>query len=231
MKITHETTKTLINEVNELLKAQGRKARNYKEEKAKIEIDKTYSQGYQQELIHKLREDYLNSIQQTKEKALEKLNKMLEFEIEQENILELDVPEFANTLNLIKASRGELNPKVIKSIVLNFAGQYQILKSFNDLFAEYFDENNSDEKPFLQKYVDVTYFLSAEVLLSDVQKAVENIEVSEVSTCMSLRNIFKALIHFGETRGLTFTDSEKDSTDIINEAEDVDLARQVMGLK
>lgn len=222
MKINHEITRKNIIEITGLLRTQATVATNYINTKTAIENDENMSQKYQQESLAKQRENYIAKLCETKEKIKEKLVFILNEELKQEEILEFDVPEFSNTLSAINAAQGKLPEEIIKNIKYNFVGQYQVLLSIKAAFKQYGIE--------LSKYGYDEYLRSAAFVIEDLINKTEDIEQSEVSTFVSLRNLFRDVIRFGEVRGLKFTDSEKDFGEGHNEKADDILARKAMDL-
>ena len=223
MKINHEITRKNIIEITGLLRTQATVATNYRNTKTAIENDENMSQKYQQESLAQQRENYIAKLCETKEKIKERLEIILEDELKQETILEYDVPEFSNTLAVIDATQGQLPDEVIKNIKYNFAGQYQVLLSINAAFGKYGIE--------LSKYGYDEYLRSASAVIQELIHEAKNIEQSEVSTFVSLRNLFSDIIKFGEVRGIKFSESEKDFREGHNEEADDIFAKQVMGLK
>lgn len=222
MKVNHDKTKSLILNITKLLKAQIQTAKKYKADSDNILSDRLISQEYKNEQIEELRNAYLAKHSETKEKAENALNEILELELENEKILEFDVPEFSNTLAVINAAKGNLPSEVIESIKINFAGQYQTLLAIKSAFERYGVD--------LKKFGFEEYTISAGSAVKELIYQAQNIEQSETSTIVSLRKLFKDVIRFGEVRGINFSKSEKTLTaDIDDEARKI-LTRKAMGL-
>ena len=189
MKINHEQTKHLIIGITELLRNQAQTAKRFRTESEAILSDGRMSQENINNSIAELRNSYIAKYNETKEKVEEKLNAILPTELENEKILELDVPEFNNTLAAINSAQGELPSEVIEAIKLNFAGQYQALISIKATFERY----GKDLSPW--NYEE--YITSAGFAIQPLLTAAQSIEQSEVSTFVSLQKLFNAVIHFG----------------------------------
>ena len=223
MKINHDVTKTQIIGITELLRKQAENATTYRAAKVAVGADEMMSQKYQQDKITALRESYIAHLNDTKAQIIEKLNAILDDELIQESVLECDVPEFANTLAAINAANGVLPIEVMNSIKHNFAGQYQVLLAIRAAFERYEIDLEKCE------YTDM-YFSSAAMVLPGLINQAETLEQSEVATFASLKQLFRNVIHFGETRGISFTDFEKDFGEGNNEEADEVIARMAMGL-
>lgn len=222
MKVNHDKTKNLIINITDILKTQAQVAKNFKVESDRINADKTYSQKYKADLIAKSREDYNVKYNETKDKITAKLEEILKIELKNEEILELDVPEFSNTLAAINSAQGNLPGYVIENIKINFAGQYQALS----IIAAAFENYNVN----LSKYGYTEYLRSADIAIEQLINKTRDIEQSEISTFISLKNLLKDVIRFGEVRGITFNENVKTlGADIDDEARMI-LARKAIGL-
>jgi hypothetical protein len=222
MKVNHEQTRGKIIEITELLKAQAVTAQNFKENSNKVLADESLSQKYQNDRIAELRENYIVKHKETKEKVIAILEEISPLELENEKILEYDIPEFANTMSAINSTQGKLPADVMESIKLNFAGHYQVLLSIKAAFEHY----GIDLTPY--KYE--VYVTSAAFVINDMMKMAENLELSESSSFIALRQLHAKVIRFGEVRGIKFSPDEKTFGSISEDVSDA-LARQVMGLE
>ena len=201
MKVNHDETKGIILSIVEMLKTQVQVAKKYKADSDAVTADEMISQKLKNERIAELRDNYIAKHRELKDKVEEKLNAIIPIELENEKILELDVPEFSNTLAAINTSKGHLPSEVIESIKLNFAGQYQALLAIKSAFERY----EVDLKPW--KYDE--YTASVNYAIKPLIIQAQNLEQSEASTSISLRKLFKDVIRFGEVRGIKFSDSDK----------------------
>lgn len=220
MRVNHEQTKRLILNIVDMLRNQAQTAKKFKGDSDVLIADNRMSQEFKNERIEELRNNYNAKYNEIKEKVEEKLNAIIPIELENEKILEFDVPEFANTLAVINAAQGKLPSDIIEGIKLNFAGQYQALLAIKATFERY--------EVDLSAWNFEEYTTSAGFAIQSLITQASNIEQSEVSTFISLQKLFRAVIRFGEVRGIKFSASEKTfaSNDETSEA----LARQAMGL-
>lgn len=222
MKVNHDRTKKIIIDITDILRAQAQVAKNFKVESDKVTENKTYSQAYQAEKIDALRREYDIKYNGTKDEVAKKLEEILNIELENEQILEFDVPEFANTLAAINAAKGKLPENVISNIKLNFAGQYQALLTIAATFENYGVE--------VSRYGYDDYLRSVSLAIEPLIIQARNIERSEVSTAISLKKLLKNVIHFGEVRGITFSENVKTLGDGLDDDASNQLARRAMGL-
>lgn len=222
MKVNHEQTKTKIFDIATLLREQARYAKNYKQEQIKITSDDTYAQEYKNSKIDELRKLYNAKHTETKTKIVEKLNEIREIELEQEKILDLDIPEFANTIAAISAANGKLPSDIITGIKLKFAGHYQALMAIKAIF----DRCEIDLAPFGYE----EYITSASFVIDALVNEAENMEQEEVASIVSLQQLFNNIIHFGEVRGIKFSDGDKTFGDGVDDEVREILARRAMGL-
>lgn len=223
MKITHEKTKALVLDALELIKEQAKVAKTFKTALAEVETNQDYSELYKKEQIEKLRTGYIAKYNEAKEKISEKLNAILDAEVEQENILEFDVPEFSNTLAAINASEGKLPYEVIDNIKINFAGQYQALNTIVSALKRYGID--------LSGYGYENYLKSASNYVSELQIKVENIELSKDATLFSLRDVFDEFVTFAETRGIKLSSDATLFIELSEEEKQDFLTRRAMGLE
>ena len=138
-----------------------------------------------------------------------------------EKILEFDTPEFSNTLAAINAAQGNLPADVINGIKLNFAGQYQALITIKSAFDRYGID--------LAPYGYEEYITSAGFAIQPLISAAKNIEQDEVSTVLSLKNLFDDILKFGKVRGIEFTPAEETFGEYDEEDREL-IARRAMGL-
>lgn len=222
MKVNHEQTRGKIIEITELLKVQAVTAQNFKENSNRVLADESLSQKYQNDRIAELRENYIAKHKETKEKVIAILEEIAPLELENEKILEYDIPEFANTMSAINSTQGKLPADVMESIKLNFAGHYQVLLSIKAAFEHY----EIDLTPY--KYEE--YVTSAASVINDMIKMAENLELSESSSFIALKQLHAKVIRFGEVRGIKFSEEER-TFGSVSEAVSDALARQAMGLE
>lgn len=222
MKVNHEQTKNKIFDIAGLLREQARYAKNYKQEQIKITSDEMLAQKYKNDRLAELMAAYIAKHKETKEKVVALLNDITPIELEQEAILEFDVPEFQNTLAAINAAQGRLPADVMTGIKLNFAGQYQALLSIKAAFERYEID--------LAPYGYEEYTTSAGFAIQPLIHAAENIEQEETSTIIDLQELFKKVIHFGEVRGIKFSEEAKTFGDGVDDEVRELLALKVMGL-
>ncbi|MBQ7792741.1 MAG: hypothetical protein IJ367_04565, partial [Clostridia bacterium] len=199
-------------------------AANYRKEKQKWLDDKVYAEHIKKEKMEALDVAYLQRHQKAKERMLEILGAILEAENVNDSILEYDVPEFAKTVSVIHASAGKLPLVVLESIKHNFAGQYQVLETIGSLFEHYGID--------LDKVDFADYVQPAFIKLEALQHNISNLEQSEVSVCVYMKQIKRDLLNFCSVRGITFTDEELKELDFsIDDEMETAIARQEMGLK
>ena len=222
MKVNHTQTRNKIFSIAELLKAQANYVKNHRQEQRKITLDEKLSQSYKANRLEDLRTAYTAKHIETKEKIVALLDEIAPIEREQENVFELDVAEFGNTLAAINATEGKLPPEVITGIKLNFAGQFQALLCIKAAFDRY----NIDLKPYGYE----EYTTKAEFTLRSLVAAVSDIEQEESGAIIGLHDFFKKLVRFGEVRGIMFDDDFKSfGSDVDEEISDT-IARKAMGL-
>ena len=224
MRINHEITKSkTVDIIKELISLYNYTA-NYRKEKQRWIDDTTYAEPIKKERMEALDAAYLRRHMETKEKILALLEIILEAENENDDILEYDVPEFANTISVIHASSGNLPLEVLKNIRNNFLGQYQVLVTIRALLEHY--EINLDNVDF------VTYTQPSFIKIEILKNNVSALEQSEVSVCVDLKQIRRDLLDFCSIRGITFTDAELKDLDFSPDEEmETEIARQTMGLK
>ena len=224
MRINHNITKSKTVEIIKELISLYTYAANYRKEKQKWLDDKVYAEHIKKEKMEALDAAYLQRHQKAKERMLEILGVILEAENENDSILEYDVPEFANTVSVIHASAGKLPRVVLESIKHNFSGQYQVLETIGALFEHYGID--------LDKVDFADYVQPAFIKLEALQHSVSNLEQSEVSVCVYMKQIRRDLLNFCSVRGITFTDEELKELDFsVDDEMETVIARQEMGLK
>lgn len=222
MKVNHESTKTVLLQIIDELRAQADRATKYNAESHEITENQQISITYKQNLIDDMRVKYLASLEESRSAMRALIERLLAYESDQDKIIEYDVPEYANTIATIKATKGQLPADVIKLIKYNFAGQYNNLVSIATLFKMYgIDVLEYGYKEYVRDAVDA---------LTEIDIMIENMETSAESVHIDLRNIMRKVVTFGEVRGLTFADEEKSLGAFNDEiAEDL-LVDKVMGL-
>ena len=223
MKVNHEQTKNKIFDIAGLLREQARYAKTYRQSTQKLLDDETLAQDYKNNEIAKLRQAYIAKYNDTKTKIVDLLNEIATLELENEAVTEFDIPEFANTISVINSAQGKLPADVIHGIKYNFAGHYQVLNSIKAAFERYEID--------LAPYGYEEYTTSAGFAINKLITSAENIEQDEVSTVVSLLQLFKDIIHFGEVRGIEFTENAKTFGDGVDDEETKEIiARRAMGL-
>lgn len=222
MKVNHEQTKRLIIDIVGILREQAHNTQNYRKSRDDVLSDENTSDSYKHEKIQAMCENYLAGLEKTKEMVSDKLNTILEIESENDDILEYDIPEFANTLSAINSAHGKLPPSVMGHIKLNFAGHYQVLKTIVAAFEHYEID--------IKQYSYDEYIENANSQIAILLEKASNLEQSEISGVLALKKLCNDVIHFGELRGLEFTDSEKSFGVEIDDAAAEILARSAMGL-
>lgn len=221
MKVNHEQTKNKILDICRVLRDQANYAKAFRQESKKVIDDEMLAQKYKNDKLAQLREAYNAKYNETKDKVVKMLGEIAEIELEQEKILELDVPEFSNTLATINAAQGKLPADVIEGIKLNFAGQYQALLAIKAAFERYEID--------LKHYGYDEYTTSVAFAIKPLENAAANIEQDEVSTVLSLKRLFDDVLKFGKIRGVTFTPDQETFGEFDEEEENL-LARRAMGL-
>lgn len=221
MKVNHEQTKNKILDICKVLRTQAAYAKRFRQESLNVTTDEMLAQKYKNDRLAELREAYNAKYNETKTRIVEILGQIAEIEHEQEKILEFDVPEFSNTIAAINAAQGKLPADVITNIKLNFAGQYQILMTIKAAFERYEID--------LVPYGYEEYTTSAGFVLPGLIHKAENIEQDEISTLLSLKNLFDDVLKFGKVRGITFTPTEETFNEFDEEDREL-LARRAMGL-
>ncbi len=222
MKVNHENTKSKILEIAGVIREQANYTKTYKQNKSNVLADETYSEAYKNERLEKLHVDYLTHHKEVKNKLKGMLNEIMSYELENEAVVEFDIPEYTNTVATITASRNTLSADVINGIILNFAGHYQILNTLKAIFKS----NGID----VQYYNFGEYAVSAREAVPKLISVAENIEQEENTAIISLKNLLSSVIRFGEVRGIKFDDDAKSlGSDIDSEASTI-IARRAMGL-
>lgn len=221
-KINHKPAQDIICDIILRIKKQVETTETYRQKKISIEADARMSREYQEKSIQELMQTYLAALNETRAFIIEKLEKVAELEGENEKILDFDVPEFSETLAAINATKGKLPEDVIFGIRDKFNGNYQVLLTITSALENYGID--------LKKYQFGDYIATAAEKLVKLIKDAENIETSEASSFISLRELLHNVVHFGECRGMIFSDDFKMlNSELETVAKDL-LARQAMGL-
>ena len=221
-KINHKPAQDIICKIILRIKEQIKAAETYRQQKTTIEADTRMSREYQETRLKDLMQTYLAGLNETRSFIIENLESVAEFEEVNEKILDFDVPEFSETLAAINAAKGKLPAEVIFGIRDKFNGNYQVLLTIASVFENYGLD--------LTKYKFNDYITPAAEIIVKLIADAENIETSEVSSFISLRELLHNIVYFGECRGMVFGDDFKM---LDSELEDVGkelAARQAMGL-
>lgn len=223
MKINHEKTKENILKIISLLNAQGESASRYIKQYHEVVDDQTKSQSYQAEQVELLRVNYYNGYEERKKQIREIIEMVAETEAYNDSIVELDVPEYSNTVAIIHATGGDLPEEFISNAKYNFAGNYNAITSLVALLECYGLKSES----FGYK----EYARHSSEALNEIDIMVKDLERSEQAVFLDLRMIYEKILTFGKVRGLEFAESELNDDALRNElAEDL-IANQVMGIK
>lgn len=222
MKVNHENTKKKILEITSILKNQANSAKTFKKNKALILQDEARSEKYKTDAVAELAKGYYSLLEDTKKKLIEHLEEIIPLELENEAILQFDIPEYLNTVTTITSAKKELSADVINTIKLNFAGHYQVLNSIASILK------SNDISP--EQYGYSEYTRSVTDVIPGLISMAENLEQEENNAIISLHNFFKAIIRFGEVRGVAFSESEKNFGEGIDDEAKETLIRRSMGL-
>ncbi len=222
MKVNHEKTRNKIFEVAGVLREQANYTKTYKQNKSNVLADETYAEAYKNERVDKLRADYLAHHKEVKERLKNMLNDIMAYELENEAVVEFDVPEYTNTVTTITASGSTLSADVINGIILNFAGHYKILNTLKSIFKK----NGID----VEYYNFKEYAMSAGEAVPKLISMVENLEQEENSAIVSLKNLLDAVIHFGKVRGIEFDENSQTLGKEFDGVASNILTRRAMGL-
>ena len=222
MYVNNEQTKTKILEIAGELRSLAHNARNFKKHTVAVQSDETMSEPYKKSKIEDMRASYEKTLNEKKAKIVELLNDIIPLVEENEAVYNLDIPDFANTMAIITASEGKLDPKLMDGIKLKFAGHYQALQAIKAAFERYEVE--------LSKYGYDEYICPVGFAIPTLITAAENIEREETSVFIDLMDIFKKIIRFGEVRGIEFSEDAKTFGDGFDEEAGALFARRVMGL-
>lgn len=226
MKVNHDATKSIIYDIAGLLREQARRAMAYEKETQEIAQNPAYAESYKTKEIEKKRVAYIATHNDTQTQVAELIERMAEEEKKQEEILELDIPEYANTVASIQAAKGDLPAIAIDAIKKNFAGHYQALLIIKKLFSIY----NYGIDLRVHGYEEYTQ--SAEHATMPLIKAAQNLELSGSAAPFSMYKLFRDVIRFGEVRGIKFSENEKAFVDGIEEDNLKEMqTRKAMGLE
>lgn len=203
--------------VMDILREQAKTASEHVAKLAEIEASEAFSETYKQEQVTELRSNYIDTLINTKLKVNEVLEKIINTEKIQESMLELDIPEFSNTISLINVSGENMSDNTIIGIIENFKGKYLILQEIKNVFSGKYGKD-------ITKLVDKDIFDSVDSVMTNIATMVSNIDQTASTSLRNICNIMQGLIHFGETRGLIFNEYEAD----FGEAKEIDLAEMSM---
>lgn len=221
-KINHKPAQDIICKIILRIKEQIKAAETYRQQKTTIETDTRMSREYQETRLKDLMQTYLAGLNETRGFIIENLESIAELEEGNEKILDFDVPEFSETLAAINAAKGKLPEEVIFGIRDKFNGNYQVLLTIVSAFENWGID--------LAKYKYNDYITPAAVIIVKLIADAENIETSEVSSFISLRELLHNIVHFGECRGMIFSDEFKTLDSELETVAKELLARQAMGL-
>ncbi|MBQ4544074.1 MAG: hypothetical protein II996_00705 [Oscillospiraceae bacterium] len=219
MKINHNNTKELIKDCLTTIREQAIAADTYKKKRIAIESDQRLARDYQQKQIDELRNAYFYMYDKTKETLKDRLDKIEAEELKNEAILELDIPEYANSLSTVVAAKGKLPEDVVATMLKTFAGHHQLLCSLESVF-EQFDVKTG---------VFSSYTMRISEKVQKLKTLAGNIERSEVSSFIDLNKLYTMFVDMGEKLGLSFPDDVRQFTAISETVGDA-MAREAMGL-
>lgn len=223
MYVNNEQTKNKILDIAGELRKLAHSAKDFRKRTVAILQDETMSEPYKNSKIEDMRTAFTATYDEKREKIVDLLNDIIPLVEENEKKYNLDIPDFANTMSIITASQGNLPIETIESIKLNYAGHYQALLAIRAAFERY--------EVDLSKYGYDEYTQKGEFAISNLITAAVNIEREETTISLDLVKLFKAVIRFGEVRGIEFSEEAKTFGDgFDDEAEEI-LARRVMGLE
>lgn len=219
MKINHNKTKELIRECLKAIEEMAIAADTYKKKNIEVTSDDRLSRDYKEKQIDELRKAYFYMYDKTKETLLDRLKEIEEAERLNEAILELDIPEYANTLNTVVAAKGKLPEQVVKTILKTFAGHHQLLCSLREVF----------ERFGVKTDIFAPYTMTISGKTEGLRVLAGNIERSEHSSFIDLNKLYALFVDMGEKLGISFPDEVRQFTaisDVISDA----MVREVMGL-
>lgn len=223
MRINHEKTYNNILEVVKLLNAQGNSAKNYLKEYHEIVDGTDHSQEYKNRKTEELMVAYYEGYGERKKAIREVIGKIAEDEAINDAIVELDVPEYSNTVAIIRATEGKLPHEFIKNIKDNFAGNYNAISSIVALLEFY------GLKP--DSYGFKEYARHSSDALNEIDIMVGNLERSQEAVFLDLRMIYEKIVTFGKVRGLMFSDEVLNDDALRDEVAEEEIAKRVMGIK
>lgn len=202
MLINHDKTKDKIRDICKALKTQAAEVDRYKTEYLKVIDDKTYTQEAKNNKLEQMRLYYIGKLSDTKQAINEYLEAIRTEETENEKILQLDVPEYTNTLSAFAALPGGFVPEETLELTLKkFAGQRQLLLT---LIQPLTYEKGSDMDKLIRKYTQ-----SIDEALYPLIEQTKNLELSPDSSHFSLYNLYKAVLEFGELHNVIFSDEDE----------------------
>lgn len=203
MQINHDKTKEVLFSILTFIKEYAKSVESNKASTKSILTDETLSEKTKNERVEKLRVEYNKAFNEAKTFLSEKYDKIEEIETENENILELDVPEFSNTYSVLS---GDVIPwGILPDVVKNFAGQHKVLLIFSELLeGKALTDTDNEYYNKLKAYAeDVT---SA---LFPIRDKTLNLEQSSDALTYSLYKLFEDIITFSEMHGIYFSDEQK----------------------
>ena len=222
-KVNHKPTQDIICDVILRIKKQVSEAEAFRQKKIALETDTRMSREYQETQLSELRQSYIAGLNETKTYIIESLGKIAGIEEENEKILDFELPEFPQALASIDAVRGKLPDKIIFSIRDKFKGNHQSLLIIASALKFYGID--------IEKYNFKDYITPATSKITELITDAENIEQSEVSSFISLRELLHNIVNFGECRGMIFGDDFKNLDSELEEIAKDLTARREMGLQ
>ncbi|MBR2499793.1 MAG: hypothetical protein IKB60_01800 [Clostridia bacterium] len=195
MIINHNTTKTIIEAIAELIGKQVDNVAAYKKVKSDLASDKMYTEDYKAKKLEESWQIYLKQLEETKAAIAEKLEKIQSLESENEKIIELDDAELAGALTLVETTKGKLSEGAMLGIAKTLAGKYLALDTVAKAIENYGGEISKEFAKYSIKAEDTIFVLSKET---------ENLEQSPDTAELALKKLLDNVLEYGEKLGLSF---------------------------
>lgn len=228
-KINHKPAQDIICDIILRIKKQIKSATTYKAQRLNFETDVRLNDEYRQQSIAKLDSNYLAELGETRAFICEKLEEVAKLEEENDNILDLDVPELSETLSAISTTKGRLPELVISNIFDKFKGNYQVIVTIAAAFKEH--------GITLDKFNIENRLRTAREVVDGLIVDATNIETSADTSYISLSELLQNIVEWGRGRGMVWSDEfvslgEELDSFIAKVRDDVATqnARQAMGL-
>jgi len=221
-KINHKPAQDIICDIAIRIDKQIKAALTYKEKKVALEGDTRLSTEYREGQIRTINDAYLKELQETRAFLVEKLEAVGTIEEELENILDFDIPELSETLAALNTTQGKLPKEVIAGIRDKFKDNYQVMLTL----AAALENQGYKLEDFGFDY----YIHPASLILAQMIDNASNIETSADSSFISLRDLFNAVIDFGEKRGMVFGETIKKLDERVADVISDYLVHEAMGL-